>query len=95
MGIQSPCDFTGVVTAGNEQITFTDESPCRVIREDQNSPIQVNLQGTGHATLRVRLKVDPSLVWSKMKSIVACLSLESGQLPMANLFLMAPSGWVI
>ena len=53
MGIQSPCDFTGVVTTGNEQITFTDESPCRVIREDQSSPIQVNLQGTGHATLRV------------------------------------------
>ena len=59
MGIQSPCDFTGVVTTGNEQITFTDESPCRVIREDQSSPIQVNLQGTGHATLRVRAEGRP------------------------------------
>ena len=59
MGIQSPCDFTGVVTTGNEQITFTDESPCRVIREDQSTPIQVNLQGTGHATLRVRAEGRP------------------------------------
>ena len=83
------------MTTGNEQITFTDESPCRVIREGQSSPIQVNLQGTGHATLRVRAKADPSLVWSRVKSIVACLSLESGPPPMANLFLMAPSEWVI
>ncbi|MEG3585006.1 MAG: hypothetical protein VX351_02260, partial [Planctomycetota bacterium] len=59
MGIQSPCDFTGVVTTGNEQITFTDESPCQVIREDQSSPIQVNLQGTGYATLRVRAEGRP------------------------------------
>ena len=72
MGIQSPCDFTGVVTTGNEQITFTDESPCRVIREGQSSPIQVNPQGTTPPFVSARRSTKP--VWSMMKSTPACHS---------------------
>ena len=36
MGTQSASDFTGVITTGEEQITFTDETPCQFIR--RNNP---------------------------------------------------------
>ena len=45
MGTQSASDFTGVITTGEEQITFTDETPCRFTRENQSNQVNVNLQG--------------------------------------------------
>ena len=59
MGTQSASDFTGVITTGEEQITFTDETPCRFTRENQSNQVNVNLQGTGHATIRVRAEGRP------------------------------------
>ncbi|MAV55077.1 MAG: hypothetical protein CMJ28_03895 [Phycisphaerae bacterium] len=56
---QPKVDFTGVVTVGDEQITFTNNTPCTFKLKDRNIPIGVGMQGQGFANVRVRAEGRP------------------------------------